>query len=30
MMTTVATGLTAPGGPATLPTADTAPSEARA
>jgi hypothetical protein len=29
-MTTVATGRTASGGPATLPTADTAPSEARA
>lgn len=29
-MTTVATGRTVPGGPATLPTADTAPPEARA
>ncbi len=29
-MTTVATGLSASGGPATLPTAGTAPSEARA
>ncbi len=29
-MTTVATGLTAPGGPATLPTTGTTPSEAPA